>query len=233
MKVTYIHHSSFCVELEHVSMIFDYTEGPWPELDPEKTLLIFASHRHGDHFSPVIFEKARQYPKVQLILSDDIWKKRVPEDLLDRTSFVKPYEAITLSAVSEVTVETFRSTDEGVAFLITCGSAAIYHAGDLNHWRWDGEPNPWNPNMEKRYHEELEKLSGRHVDLAFLPLDPRQGPWFYLGMDEFLKSVQADRVIPMHCWGDYSVIQKMKEHPCSEAYRDSIIEIHHDGETLL
>ena len=27
MKITYIHHSSFLVELEHVSMLFDYYAG--------------------------------------------------------------------------------------------------------------------------------------------------------------------------------------------------------------
>ena len=55
MKVTYIHHSSFLVELEKVLLLFDYFQGNIPELDPEKDLLVFASHRHGDHFSPVIF----------------------------------------------------------------------------------------------------------------------------------------------------------------------------------
>ena len=32
MKITYIHHSSFLVELEHVSMLFDYYAGQLPEI---------------------------------------------------------------------------------------------------------------------------------------------------------------------------------------------------------
>lgn len=233
MKVTYIHHSSFCVELDHAALIFDYTEGPWPDIDPGKTVVIFASHRHGDHFSPVIFEKARQYDDVRFVLSDDIWKKRVPEELLERTSFVKPGAVLEIGEVPGMTAETFRSTDEGVAFWVSCEGKTIYHAGDLNNWRWEGEPDPWNPNMDRKYHEELQKMSGRRADLAFLPLDPRQEQWFYLGMDEFLKSVDADLIFPMHCWGDYSVIARMKQHPCSAAYRDRIVEIQHDGQRLV
>lgn len=233
MKVTYIHHSSFCVELDNVTMIFDYTEGPWPELNPDRPVLLFASHRHGDHFSTVIFEKARMYSDVHIILSDDIWKKRVPEDMLERTVFVKPGTDQLLGGLANVRIETFRSTDEGVAFLVTADGLSIYHAGDLNNWRWEGEPDPWNQNMEKKYHDEISRMAGRHMNLAFLPLDPRQEQWFYLGMDEFLKEIQVDWIVPMHFWGDYTVIEKMKQNPCSEIYRDKIVDIHEDGEEIL
>ena len=51
MKITYIHHSSFMAELDHAVLLFDYFEGNIPETDREKPLFVFASHRHGDHFS--------------------------------------------------------------------------------------------------------------------------------------------------------------------------------------
>ena len=60
MKVTYIHHSSFLVETDENYFLFDYFEGELPEFKEDKPLLVFASHRHGDHFSPVIF--ARRIP---------------------------------------------------------------------------------------------------------------------------------------------------------------------------
>ena len=47
----------------------------------------------------------------------------------------------------------------------------IYHAGDLNHWYWDGEDPQWNKNMTKAYREEIAKMHGRKADIAFLPLD--------------------------------------------------------------
>ena len=51
MKITYIHHSSFMAELEHTALLFDYFEGDIPEIPEDKPLFVFASHRHGDHFS--------------------------------------------------------------------------------------------------------------------------------------------------------------------------------------
>ena len=60
MKITYIHHSSFSVEFNHVTMLFDYYEGPLPDFDRSRPLVVFASHFHGDHFAPVIFDLAER-----------------------------------------------------------------------------------------------------------------------------------------------------------------------------
>ena len=145
MKVTYIHHSSFLVELDHMAMLFDYFEGDIPAFGEGKPLVVFASHRHGDHFAPVIFELAGKYPQVYYILSDDIWKKRVPDSLKEQTRFMGPGETLALffdasgrnsfcgegAGEPDLSVKTFRSTDEGVAFLIQAEGRTIYHAGDL------------------------------------------------------------------------------------------------------
>ena len=64
MKVTYIEHSSFLVEMESCYLLFDYFQGEIPGMDAGKELYVFVSHRHGDHFSPVIFELAGRYPTV-------------------------------------------------------------------------------------------------------------------------------------------------------------------------
>ncbi|MFQ9345343.1 MAG: MBL fold metallo-hydrolase [Coprococcus sp.] len=56
MRVTYIGHSGFSVELESHILLFDYYEGTMPEFDPAKKLLVFASHSHPDHFNREILE---------------------------------------------------------------------------------------------------------------------------------------------------------------------------------
>ena len=89
-------------------------------------------------------------------------------------------------------------------------------AGDLNNWWWEGEDKAWNHNMAANYAHEMEKMEGRTVDAAFVPLDPRLEQWFYLGMKEFMEKVDAKAVIPMHFWKDYSIIEKMRQHPSSE-----------------
>lgn len=236
MKITYIHHSSFLVELDHSYLLFDYTEGGIPKLDSEKPLYVFASHRHGDHYSPVIFDLMKNRGNIRYILSNDIWRKRLPQEALPVTISMKHYENAEISCGTEgeaIRVATLKSTDEGVAFLVETEGKSIYHAGDLNNWTWDGEPENWNSSMAKKYSAQIDKIAGRHLDVAFLPLDPRQEEYFYLGMDEFLTKVAADTVFPMHCWGDFSVIAKIKAMECSVLYRDRIEDISRDGDEFL
>ena len=234
MKITYIHHSSFMVELEQAVLLFDYFEGEVPFTDLNKPLFIFASHRHGDHFSRSIFAFGSSARKVAFVLSDDIWTKQVPEKELVHTAFMKPGEEKELDdgTGGYMKVETFKSTDEGVAFLVTIGGKVIYHAGDLNNWVWEGEPKEDNRRMSEAFHKELEKLSGRHIDVAFMLIDPRQEKDFGLGMDDFMRMVGADVVFPMHFWGDFGAITRFKALPEAADYKDRIQEIHHKGEAF-
>ena len=224
MKITYIHHSSFLVELKQLSLLFDYFQGD-VKLPEGKPAVIFASHRHGDHFSPVIFDFAKERQDVYYVLSDDIWEKRTPSGLRERILFAGPGQEFSLPWLSGISVRTFKSTDEGVAFLIRSPEGVIYHAGDLNNWQWEGEPKDWNRNMEVNYHRQLEAMKNEKIDVAFVPLDPRQGKDFYRGMDDFMKMVGAARVFPMHCWDDFTVISRLKAMEGSKDYRDRIMEI--------
>lgn len=229
MKITYIHHSSFLVEMEQAAFLFDYFEGELPQVS-DKPLVIFSSHRHGDHFSPVIFDLADQAEQVVYVLSDDIWRKRAPQELRRQILFLGPEEEASINLPPAIHVRTFKSTDEGVAFMVECGGKRIYHAGDLNNWVWRGEPEADNLRMSDQYHRELEEMAGNHVDVAFVPLDPRQEEDFYRGMDDFMRKVGADVVFPMHFWGEFDVAKRLKKLDCSEPYRDRVVEIHRCGE---
>lgn len=248
MKITYIHHSSFLAELEHVTMLFDYYTGTLPEIKMDRPLVVFASHSHGDHFSPVIFDQSDVRDDVHYVLSSDISKKKIPEQIMSKVTFVKAGEKISLWPDTRGTqagrdhkehpgagfmeIESFHSTDEGVAFWISCEGKEIYHAGDLNNWWWEGEDKAWNHNMAADYAREMEKMAGRVADVAFIPLDPRLEQWFYLGMKGFMEKADAKAVIPMHMWEDYSIIEKLRRHPSSEGWRERIVEIHREGEEL-
>lgn len=227
MKITYIHHSSFLAETENACLLFDYFQGTLPELPQEKTLYVFASHRHSDHFSKVIFDLAPAHEDIRFILSFDIWRKRVPEEVRERTAFLQPGETF---EDGKLKAEAFRSTDEGVAFWCSVDGLEIYHAGDLNHWYWDGEEEAWNRSMTEAYRSEILKMKGRTADAAFLPLDPRLGEFFYLGIDDFMKTADAKKIFPMHFWGEYDVAARLKALPCSAPYRDRIVEIEREGQ---
>ncbi len=237
MKITYVHHSAFLADLSSAALLFDYTQGILPDLDTNKPLFIFASHRHGDHYSNKIFDLGNGSREVHYVLSDDISGKKIGEEQRSHISFVKPGETLTLSYGTggnlALEITTFQSTDEGVAFLIKVDGTVIYHAGDLNNWRWEGEPEEWNRNMAKNYSLEVDKLAGEKIDSAFLPLDPRQEKNFYLGFDEFMRKAEVLHAFPMHCWDDYSVIGRLKSMEVSIPYRDRIVMMERDGESFI
>lgn len=263
MKITYIGHSGFSVELEQSVLLFDYYQGEIPSFPDGKKLYVFASHRHGDHFNPEIFSLAERYLDVQYVFSRDIWRSRVPEKLQKNVVQMKANTEWTDGAdtgkneshgagvgeadgceaqggggkshraKASVAVRTLRSTDEGVAFLVQTEGKTLYHAGDLNNWRWEGEPEEWNRKMEADYKAFLEPIRGQRIDAAFVPLDPRQEQNYALGMDYFLELTDAKKVYPMHCWEDYSVIDRWRwEHPDSP-YRDRIVSIDGRGANFV
>lgn len=56
MKVTYLDHSGFLLELKDRYFIFDYYKGELPPLDRKKEVLVFCSHSHRDHYNSKIFD---------------------------------------------------------------------------------------------------------------------------------------------------------------------------------
>lgn len=222
MEVTYIGHSGFLVELERTVLLFDDYQGEIPEVSKDKKWFVFASHRHQDHFQPEIFNLAEKYAQIQYVLSSDIWKSRVPEERQAQTVWLKAGE---IWKGNGSQVETLKSTDEGVAFLVQTEGKVIYHAGDLNDWHWDLEPEEWNRKMERDYRRFIEPLRGRSIDAAFVVLDPRQGDSYGRGIDTFLQTAEAKKIYPMHCGEDYSIIDRwINEHPDS-LYRERVVKI--------
>ena len=199
MRVTYIGHSGFSVELESHILLFDYYEGTMPEFDPAKKLLVFASHSHPDHFNREILKLADVYPDVEYIFPKDI--RIAKKEQRESEHFMRKRDEIT---VGDTKVKSLRSTDEGVAFLVRCEDRIIYHAGDLNWWHWEGEDPVWNRNMEADFRRYAEPLRGRKIDLAMLPLDPRLGEDGFRGPRYFLELADIRRFLPMHQWGNFN-----------------------------
>lgn len=215
MKITYIDHSGFLVELESCCLLFDYWKGEIPPIN--KKLFVFASHSHSDHYNPEIFS-LREGFDVTYILSSDI--KRRGKDIIS----LKPGEK---ADAGEIKAEALNSTDCGAAFMVSCGEKNIFHAGDLNLWLWKGETKAYNNNIKALFEKYISPLQGRNFDAGFIPLDPRQEEYYCLGMDRFLEIANFKAVFPMHFWGRYDLIDKYKEERPKNA--DRIIKITHRG----
>ncbi len=229
MTVTYINHSGFFIELETTWMLFDYYNGKIPPLPEGKKGYVFSSHRHPDHFRSEIFRLCEEQKDIRFILSSDIDKKKVPENLREQTFFIRPNADL---AIDGVKVHTLRSTDEGVAFLVEAEGQTFYHAGDLNDWRWKEESEDWNQKMKKSFRKCIEPLRDRKIDAAFVPLDVRQEEYYNCGMDYFLELTETKRVYPMHFWGQPEITERwFEEHP-QHPKRRSIVRITGEGEVF-
>jgi L-ascorbate metabolism protein UlaG (beta-lactamase superfamily) len=218
MKVTFIAHSGFMVELETCYLIFDYYKGRFPKPAPNKPVFIFASHAHGDHF---VFDILRwkMENNVRYILSNDIrlsdkylMRNGIDPEVKKQIVFVKPEKEYHVNGLE---ITTLISTDVGVAFVVKVEDCLIYHAGDLNVWNFtDGMTRKEQAEMLLCYEREMEKLSDLYFDVAFVPLDPRLNENMGMGIEYFLKHTDADVVVPMHMWGSKTAVSKLlAEHP--------------------
>ena len=212
MRVTFLAHSGFFLELETASLLFDWWKGELPPLPADRPLLVFASHRHEDHFTPAIFSLAEGGRDVRFLLGKDIRlteRNRARWDLSDDVAgrCLALGGGETVAPIPGVTVETLPSTDEGVAFLVSLEGKTLFHAGDLNWWHWEGEDKAWNRNMEVNFKRYCEPLRGRHMDLAMFPIDPRLGEDGFRGARYFLELTDTACLLPMHQWEQFSFTQ--------------------------
>ncbi|MDO5834666.1 MAG: MBL fold metallo-hydrolase [Lachnospiraceae bacterium] len=222
--VTYIEHSCFLVETTECYLLFDYYGGevPLPDLDPAKPLLLFSSHAHHDHFSRKIFALRDRYPSAIFVLSADI---PVPKAVQPFACPMLPHEHRLVQLAggrAAVSIDTLRSNDEGVAFIIQLGALCIYHAGDLNNWWWDGDVE--DQKLADIYHEELEHIRGRHFTAAFIPLDPRLKGW-WKGIEDFMHYADADAIFPMHNFGEKGLPRKFLALDCTAGYKNRVFDV--------
>ena len=99
---------------------------------------------------------------------------------------------------------------------------SIFHAGDLNDWKMEHVGELINGKQERTFRHEIRKLADKPVNFAFVPMDPRLGPYQTLGIDFVLKNTDAEFVFPMHMWQDYSAIREYKKHITNLGMADHI-----------
>ena len=237
MKVTYVYHSCYIVELDKEILVFDYFMGKLPEFNKNKKLYFFASHKHQDHFSMNVFKFAEKYPEIKYILSNDI---RISEKYLEQNGYSKELKNKIVRVgkhddkiIDGIKVETLKSNDAGVAFLVNAEDKCIYPEGHVHWWHWEGEPESYNSSLEFKYTMEIDKLKERKIDVAFVPLDSRLNTSFYKGIDYFARITKAELIFPMHMWRKYEIVDKLKRSEITKNYRHRIISVEKENESWV
>lgn len=204
-SITYIHHSSFILELGGKTFLFDY---PGDEHLPPGTealvrgriagsdLFVFISHSHDDHFNPDLIRIVEPAASARFVVSDDVpdmFPDAVPEDAL----VVEPDETY---QVEGMTVETLMANDLGVAFLIGVGGIVVYFGADLAEWIWPEMEEAAVRFTETFFQEAVDRVKARHVHIAFHNMDKRLDNLG--GGMRFLQKVRPAVFVPMHAFGD-------------------------------
>jgi len=240
LKIYYIHHSCFIVETKSSFLTFDFFESKKSVrnsdfefedflknmLNSNKEIYVFSSHSHHDHYNSDIL-KWESNKVIHYIFSDDIKAHNKTKEI----HYLKQNEEITLNKLK---VNTFTSTDEGVSFLVNVDNINIFHAGDLNWWKWNGDTKQDEENMENAFKDAINDIvnSNISIDVAFFPVDGRLKENYLLGGKYFIEHLSPKLFIPMHFWDNFNVVSSFKNSHVKDYKNTKIININHSNEIL-
>ena len=189
-SIWYLGHSGWAVETGSRFLIFDYWEDSEPDgprsldsgyIDPgqikDRSVVVFISHRHGDHWDPRILEWKKTIPDITYVFG---WKA----DLGPGHVYCEPErQELTLGGMKVRTiVHDFDGIPEA-AFVVDLDGLTIFHSGDHGN-------GP--PPFKSRFVDNIEYIAGiaPEIDLAFIPL------W---GEESFVvKKLKPKHTFPMH-----------------------------------
>lgn len=198
IAIEYLGGSGFLAAVGETGLLFDASEhGPDKRILPDKQTLssfkklyVFVSHHHSDHFSETIYDLCGE-DAVYIVGFD------IPQ----------PHRGVRMNPGEErgfgpVQVHACGSTDEGVSFLVEYAGITFFHAGDLNLWHWRDESSINEiQHAEKAFYDCIAQIPRKNIDVAFFPVDPRQGSMYDAGAGYFVMTVKPRIMIPMHFQG--------------------------------
>jgi ankyrin repeat protein len=164
--VHYLNHSGYAIETAKYILVFDYFHYYTPpdnlsilngrinmdELKGKK-MFVFSSHEHQDHYDTTIWSWNSPENKIQYVMG---FKPEVKYPYV----FIGPGEE---KKIDDVRINTIRSSDAGVGFLVEADGIVVYHPGDhVNK----------SPGLAEDFKSEIDYLAGlkKEVDIAFFPV---------------------------------------------------------------
>jgi ankyrin repeat protein/L-ascorbate metabolism protein UlaG (beta-lactamase superfamily) len=195
--IWFLGHSGWAVKTRNHLLILDYfSQGEDPtspglcngHVNPaeigDQKVAVFASHHHGDHFTPAVFDWREQVDDITYFLGLE------PEN-------APPYEFMPERMekfFGDLKVTTIHSTDAGVGMVIEVDGLTIFHAGDHANGRI---------GLMDEFTDEIDFLAGKGIrpDICFMgilgcslgrPDEVKEGIY------HTLKTLEPKVFIPMH-----------------------------------
>lgn len=210
-SVWYLGHSGWAIQTRTRFLIFDYREqgeAAAPRslgnghIDPadikDRSVVVFISHRHGDHWDPRVLEWKKTIPDITYVFG---WKADQGPDHV-YCDFER--QEVTLRGMRiQTVVHDFDQIPEA-AFVVEVDGLTIFHSGDHGN-------GP--PPFKEAFVDNLEYIAriAPEIDLAFIPL------W---GEESFVvKMLKPNYTFPMHglhrehLYGEFAVRAKKDKLP--------------------
>lgn len=231
LKVNYIYNAGFLVETDDAVLIFNYTHGSVKKINNKKPLYVFLSSCSADHFDNAVFHLGANKTNANYLVCKDKFSKKfsmkmffkhfLEKDTREKIIWTEPNRSYN---IGNIKVRTFSSTDTNgsVAYLVETRSGTIFHAGYLNDWSWPGSPDEMNIKSKKAFENEVQKLKGIHIDVAFLLLNSLQENMYSDGIDYIMRNLDIDEAYPMNFKDDRKIIDFLIDDEISEPYRKKI-----------
>lgn len=238
MKIYYIYHSGFIVESKSSFLIFDYYKNKkdiHEDFDfkkllnnifkSSKDLYVFSSHSHQDHYNSEILSWGNEKENTYYILSSDI-------KLYTNVNKIYTARKNEEIKINNLIINTFGSTDEGISFLVNIDGMNIFHAGDLNWWKWMDDTPEEEKEMGDAFKSIIKDIIIKDVviDAAFFPVDGRLEKNYLSGGQYFIEQLEPKVFIPMHFWEDFTITENFKNSQNNTL--TNIVQINHNNEIL-
>jgi L-ascorbate metabolism protein UlaG (beta-lactamase superfamily) len=201
-EIWFLDRAGFAVQTQKRLLLFDYYNAKPVSPDgkgfsagvvetseiKKQPVWMFISHEHDDHFNPEIVRTlAAELPDFRCITTKEVAEELAKKQMnVKHLTVVSPHEN---KRIGDVQVRTLRSTDAGVAFLLTVDGLTLYHAGD-HAW--------WGAEFEAPFKSEIDTLKDTKIDLALLTVDRRLTKSDFAGALYIVRTLQPKAVLPMH-----------------------------------
>lgn len=195
--VWFLGHSGWAVKTRSHLLVFDYfSQGEVPaspalcnghinpaEIGGQK-VAVFASHHHGDHFDPIIFQWREHLSNITYFLGLEPEEAPAYEFMPERME----------KSFGDLEITTIHSTDAGVGMVVEVDGLSIFHPGDHANGRI---------GLMKEFTDEIDFLASRDIrpDICFMGIrgcslgSPEE---VMEGVHYTLRKLEPKIFIPMH-----------------------------------
>jgi L-ascorbate metabolism protein UlaG (beta-lactamase superfamily) len=189
------------------------------ELKNEK-VMVFASHRHGDHYSKNIFKWKESLPGIKYVLCFNT------PDATSDYNYIPIHEEKTIDGIK---VSTVKSTDQDGGFLVEVDGLVIFHPGDLANGSDD---------LAKAYTDEIDLVAGRglKIDMAFAPIrgcSIGQPAQVKKGVDYLIEKLHPELFIPMHAGSSTDIYKKFADEMATSIPKQKVQVVVNKGDHFL